>query len=138
MDAPTPTDVVRRFYAAFSERDVPGVLAALDPDVVFEPVLGVLYNQHTYRGHQEIRRWCEEFAAEWDSFDTTVENAIETRGGVVAFVHLVARRGERSLDADIAVECTFSAAGRIISLTGRDAWEVAEELSVPPPSGASR
>ena len=134
----TRADVVRRFYAAFTERDVPGLLATLDPDIDFEPVLGVLYAQHRYHGHHEMRRWCEELAAEWESFETTVESAVERGdGSVVAFLRLVARREERSLEADIAVECDF-AGDRISSITGRDAWEVAEELSVPPPAGRAR
>jgi ketosteroid isomerase-like protein len=137
MDAPAPTDVVRRYYAALSERDLPAVLDTLDPEIVFKPLLGVLYEQHTYRGHQEIARWSEELASQWDSFEATVEEAIETGGGVVAFVHLVGHRGERSLEADIAVECALRG-GRISSLTGRDAWEVAAELSMPPPPGVLR
>jgi ketosteroid isomerase-like protein len=128
-------DVVRRFYSAFSERDLPALLDTLDPDIDFEPVLGVLYAQHVYHGHHEIRRWYEELASQWDSFETIVEDAVEARGGVVAFVHLVAHRGEQTLEADIAVECAF-AGDRISSFTGRDAWEVAEELSVPPPGSA--
>jgi ketosteroid isomerase-like protein len=125
---------VRRFYAAFTERDVPALLDTLDPEIDFEPILGILYSQHVYHGHDEMTRWCEETAAQWESFDTTVENAIEVGGGVTAFLHLAARSGDERLEADIAVECAF-AGDRISRVTGRDAWEVADELRLPPPRG---
>jgi ketosteroid isomerase-like protein len=137
MEVDERADVVRRFYAAVSERDVPALLDMLDPNIDFEPVLGVLYAQHTYHGHHEILRWVEELGSQWDAFETIVESAIGIPGGVIAFLHLVAHRGEQSLEADIAVECRFTG-DRISSFTGRDAWEVAEELSLPPPRGARR
>jgi ketosteroid isomerase-like protein len=137
MEVTAPTDVVRRFYGAFSERDLPAVLDTLDPGIVFEPVLGVLYSQHSYRGYDGMSRWFAELASEWDSFEMIVEKALETGDGVVAFLHMIARRGEQELEADIAVECGFRD-GRISSFMGRDAWEVAEELGVAPPAGPPR
>jgi ketosteroid isomerase-like protein len=127
------TDVVRRFYAAFTERDLPALLDTLDPDIDFRPVLGILYPQNVYRGAEEITRWYEGLAGEWDAFEAIVENAIEAGDGVVAFVHLAAHRGEQRLEAEIAVECRFTG-DRISSFVGRDAWDVAEELGVPGPS----
>jgi ketosteroid isomerase-like protein len=126
------TDVVRRFYAAFPERDLAALLDTLDPGIEFEPILGVLYSQHVYRGHAEMRRWCEETAAQWESFETAVENIVEVGDGVTVFLHLTARRGDERLEADIAAECAF-AGNRLSRVTGRDAWEAAAELGVAPP-----
>ena len=128
-------DVVRRFYRAFTERDLPTLLDTLEPDIAFEPVLGVLYDAHEYHGHAGMTRWFDELRAEWDSFETRVEAAIDTPDGVVAFVRLVAHRGDEDLTADIGVECHFRGE-RICAFVGRDAWAVAEELgmSAPPVS----
>jgi ketosteroid isomerase-like protein len=126
----SPCDVVRRFYCAFSRRDLEALLATLDPAIEFEPVLGVLYDRHAYHGHEEITEWYEQLAAEWDAFDCSVENALLVDDHVVAFVRLVAQRDEQSLEAEIGVECRFTGE-RISSFVGRDAWEVADELSLP-------
>lgn len=123
-------DVVQRFYRAFSERDLPALLDTLDPQIVFEPVLGVLYDQHTYHGHDEIVVWFEQLAGDWDAFQSDVESTLQVEDHVVAFVRLAARNGDRSLEAEIAVECHFNG-DRISCLVDRDAWDVAQELGVP-------
>ncbi len=128
-------DVVRTFYRAVTERDLPSMLETLEPDVAFEPVLGVLYHEHEYRGLAGMTRWYEELGAGWESFSTDVADAIDTGDSVVAFVHLVAHRGDEDLTADIGVECRFRG-DRICGLVGRDAWAVAEELGMPGPPAA--
>jgi ketosteroid isomerase-like protein len=54
------TDAVRRFYAAWSAGDLQGMLAEVDPDVEAQPVLGLLYERPSYKGHSGITRWFEE------------------------------------------------------------------------------
>jgi ketosteroid isomerase-like protein len=129
-------DVIRRFYHAFSQRDLDALLETLDPDVEFEPLLGVLYDRHVFHGHDEIAQWYEQLATEWDAFDGSVQDTLRVGDHVVAFVHLVARRGAQSLDAEIGVECHFRG-DRISSFVGRDAWDVAEELGRPQQGRAS-
>jgi ketosteroid isomerase-like protein len=123
-------DVVRRFYAAFSAGDLETVLDTLDPDIAFEPVLGILYDRHVFEGLEGMTQWFEALQREWDAFQTDVENAVEVGDHVIAFVRLVGRRGEERLEAEIAVECRFNG-DRIRSFVGRDAWEAAEELGMP-------
>jgi ketosteroid isomerase-like protein len=127
------TDVVRRYYSAFCERDLPALLDVVDPGIAFEPVLGILFSRHVYRGHEGITRWYEELDTGWESFQIEVEDAIEAGDGVIAFLRLVARRGDESMDAEIAVECHFEGE-RISSIVGREAWDVADELGLPPPA----
>ena len=115
-----------------TEHDLPAALELLDPDVRFEPLLGVLYAEHVYHGHEGITRWYEEILADWDAFGMTVRDTVELEDRVVAFLHLAAHRGDEALDALIAVDCRFSGE-RLLSLAGRDAWEVAEELGLPAP-----
>jgi ketosteroid isomerase-like protein len=129
------SDVVRRYHTAMTERDLPGALDTLEPDIDLEPLLGVLYAEHVYHGHEGITRWHEEILASWDFFGMTVRDTVELEDRVVAFLHLAAHRGEETLDALIAVECRFRGE-RIRSFVGRDAWDVAEELGLPAPPGS--
>jgi ketosteroid isomerase-like protein len=126
---PNTIAAVQRFYAAFTAQDLDGLLETVDPGVVFVPVLGPLYTEHVYCGHQGITEWYGELAAGWDAFEAHVDELHELGGTVIAFVTLVAHRGDRTLDAKIAVECRFRN-GRIHRLRGRDLYETAEDLGV--------
>lgn len=122
------SDLVRRFYSAFSEQDVPALLEMADPDIQFEPVLGVLYSRHVFHGRDGIAEWYEELRSDWDAFEIDVESTFELGDRVLALLHLVAHRGEERIDADIGVECRFKG-DRISSVLGRDSGEVADELA---------
>jgi ketosteroid isomerase-like protein len=130
------SDVVRRYHRAMTERDLPAALAMLEPDVRFEPLLGVLYAEHVYHGHEGITHWYAEIATDWDSFAMNVRDTVELEDRVVAFLHLAAHRGDETLDALIAVDCRFRGE-RLSSLAGRDAWEAAEELGLPAPPASA-
>lgn len=125
-------EVVRRFYRAWTDGDLPGMLAVIDPEVDADPVLGVLYHRQRYRGHAGIAEWFAEVSELWkDGFEAQVEDAWTRGDEVIAFVRLVGHRAGRSLDARIGVECRFRH-GRISSFVGHDAEETAEAL---PPDG---
>jgi ketosteroid isomerase-like protein len=123
-------DAVRRFYAAWSAGDLGGMLAEVSPDVEAQPVLGLLYERPSYKGHSGMRRWFEEVEELWDGFDAEVEATHEVDGAVVGFLRLVATTRGRSSDARIAVVCRFRG-GKILSFRGRDRDEVVEELGLP-------
>ncbi len=127
------SDVVRQYHSAITEHDLPAALEHLDPDVSFEPLLGVLYAEHVYRGHAGITRWYEEILAGWDAFAMTVRDTVELEDRVIAFLALAAHRGDETLDALIAVDCRFHGE-RLRSLVGRDAWAASEELGLPAPA----
>src|SRR5215210_386611 len=118
---------VRRFYAAWSASDLPGMLELADPDIEAQPVLGLLYRRPSYRGHHGISQWYEEVVDLWDDFDPRVEDAREVDGSVIAFLHLVTHTRGRMSDARIAVVCKLRD-GKILSIRGRDRDELAEEL----------
>jgi ketosteroid isomerase-like protein len=124
------TDAVRRFYAAWSAGDLRGMLAEVDPDVEAQPVLGLLYERPSYRGHSGITRWFEEVDDLWDGFEIEVERTHEVDGAVIGFLRLVAHTRGRSSDARIAVICRFRD-GKVLSFRGRDRDEVIEELDLP-------
>lgn len=120
--------VVRRLCSAFCEADLPTLLETVDPDVEFEPVLGVLYSRHVFHGRGGIARRYEELRSDWDAFEIGVENTFGEGDRVVVLLHLVAHRGNERLDAEIGVECRLRG-GRIRSMLGRDADDVADELA---------
>jgi ketosteroid isomerase-like protein len=124
-------DAVRRFYAAWTAGDLEGMLAEVDRDVEAQPVLGLLYERPSYKGHSGISRWFDEVQDLWDGFEAHVEATHEVDGAVIGYVRLVANTRGRPSDARIAVVCTFRD-GKILSFRGRDREEVAEELDLPP------
>jgi ketosteroid isomerase-like protein len=123
-------DAVRRFYSAWSDGDLEGMLAEVDPEVEAQPVLGLLYERPSYKGRSGIRRWFEEVEDLWDDFEADVEATHEVDGAVIGYLRLVATTRGRSSDARIAVVCRFRN-GRILSFRGRDREELAEELDLP-------
>jgi len=122
-------ELVREYYAAWSQGDLEAMLERAHPDIDAQPTLGVLYDHSAYRGHEGIASWFEEVAGRWKDFDPEVEDVVESDGKVIAFIHLKARRHEQPVDARFAVEHTFRD-GRMATLFGRDLWEVREELGM--------
>jgi ketosteroid isomerase-like protein len=123
-------DAVRRFYAAWTAGDLEAMLAEVDPEVEAQPVLGLLYERPSYKGHGGISRWFEEVDDLWDDFEAEVEATYDVDGAVIAFVRLVAYTRGRASDSRIAVVCRFRD-GKILSFRGRDRDEVIEELGLP-------
>jgi ketosteroid isomerase-like protein len=123
-------EAVQRFYAAWTAGELDAMLAEVDPEVEAQPVLGLLYERPSYKGHGGISRWFEEVDELWDGFESHVEGAYEVGGGVVAFIRLVAYTRGRASDSRIAVVCRFRD-GKILSFRGRDRDEVIEELGLP-------
>jgi uncharacterized protein len=63
-------DIVRRATDPFNRRDIPALLELLDPDVEWIPIMAALEGR-VYRGHEGVRRWFEDLAADWESFETS-------------------------------------------------------------------
>jgi ketosteroid isomerase-like protein len=123
-------DAVRRFYAAWTAGDLEAMLAEADPNIEAQPVLGLLYERPTYKGHGGISRWFDEVDDLWDDFEAQIEATHEVDGAVVGYLRLVAVTRGRESDARIAVICRFRD-GKILSIRGRDREELAEELDLP-------
>jgi ketosteroid isomerase-like protein len=128
--APREVDAVRRFYAAWTAGDLPGMLVEVDPEVEAQPVLGLLYERPSYKGHRGISRWFDEVGDLWDEFEAHVEATHEVDGAVIVFLRLVAYTRGRASDSRIAAICQFRD-GKIVSFRGRDRDEVIEELDLP-------
>jgi ketosteroid isomerase-like protein len=61
-------EIVRRTYPAFNRRDIPAFLDSLDPDVEWIPIMAAL-EERVYRGHDGVRHWLEDLAADWELFE---------------------------------------------------------------------
>lgn len=125
----SPAELVRRYYAAWSARDLDGMLRRAHPDILATPTLGLLYDRSAYAGHEGITAWFEEVAEKWSGFDPHVDETLEHDGQVIAFVTLTARREDHGFDATFAVIHDLRD-GRIVRLNGRDRFEVLEELGL--------
>ena len=86
-------DTTRRGFQAFNERDLDGLLAALDEDVELVPILAAM--EGGYRGHDGARRW---WAGLLDGFPDINVEVLEVRdlGEVIVAVVRVSGRGAES------------------------------------------
>jgi ketosteroid isomerase-like protein len=121
---------VQRFYSAWTAGDLPRMLEEVDAEVEAQPILGLLYERPSYRGHSGISRWFEEVQDLWDDFEVHVEATYEVDGAVIGLLHLVAHTRGRASDARIAVIIHLRD-GKILSFRGRDRDELIEELGLP-------
>jgi ketosteroid isomerase-like protein len=65
-------EVVRGAHEAFNRRDVAALLALLDQEVEWIPILAALEGR-VYRGHAGVRRWIQELDTDWEAFETCPE-----------------------------------------------------------------
>jgi ketosteroid isomerase-like protein len=71
----TNVDLAKRMTVAFNSTFTQGtddLYELVDPDVDWEPITARL-DGTTYRGHDGVRQWVEDMKADWDEFETHVE-----------------------------------------------------------------
>ena len=72
----TNLDLAQRMTEAFNRTFTEGaddLYGILDPDVDWEPITAQL-DGTTYRGHDGVRQWIEDMKADWEEFETHVED----------------------------------------------------------------
>jgi ketosteroid isomerase-like protein len=121
-------EVFRRFYAVWTEGDLPAAIALADPDIVARPLHRAMFTRSEFRGHEGLEQWFHEMTDPWDRFETIVEDARATPEGVIGLVRLVGHRGDERLHARVGVVCTLRE-GRILSLTAHNAGDIEARLS---------
>ena len=95
----TNADVVRRMFAAFADRDLDGMLAAIDPDVEFLPVTANLTTGGVpYRGHAGIAQYMDDVAQVWPRLRIEPQEYREDGDAVVVLGRVLARGGGMILD----------------------------------------
>jgi ketosteroid isomerase-like protein len=75
-------DVVRASIDAFNRRDVPALLAHIDPDVEWVPLRAVLEGD-VYRGHEGIRRFIADCDEDLEDMQVRMEDATQVGDFVV-------------------------------------------------------
>jgi hypothetical protein len=81
---------------AWTDGDLPNVLALVDPEVVARPLHRILFTRSEFHGPDGIREWYREMTDPWDRFEAVVEEAHPTPTGAVGLLRVV---GYRGLDA---------------------------------------
>src|SRR4051794_24944339 len=96
----TNADIVRRVFEAFSRRDVPGLLALSDPEVVFRPPTGRLAGRaEPYRGHEGMRAYLVDVARVWQELRSEPDEYIELDDRVLCTGRVYAWGVGRVIDA---------------------------------------
>jgi ketosteroid isomerase-like protein len=83
-------EITRHVHEAFNRRDVDALVALLDPDVEWIPILATLEGR-VYRGHADVRRWVEELDTDWEYFETCPEEFRDLGDRVLILGHWRAR-----------------------------------------------
>jgi ketosteroid isomerase-like protein len=65
-------EIPRRLIDAYNRGDIPSFLELLDPDVEWIPIMAALEGR-VYRGREDVRRWLEDIARDWEYFEPCYE-----------------------------------------------------------------
>jgi ketosteroid isomerase-like protein len=87
--------VIRKGHDAFCREDLEAFVACWSPVCEYAPVVGALGADHSYRGHEGIRRWWREFAESWEGWTSHIHE-IRPAGDEVLVEHTVAVTGKSS------------------------------------------
>jgi ketosteroid isomerase-like protein len=92
-------EVVRRMFAAFAERDLAGMLPAMDEEVEFLPVSANLTTGGVpYHGHDGIARYLEDVERVWPQLRLYPEEISDVGDCVVVIGRVRARGGGMIID----------------------------------------
>ena len=130
------TDIVRLAFEAFGRRDVPALLALVDPDIEFRPPTADMAARHEpYRGHEGLRAYLADVTRVWQELRSEPDEYVELGDLVLCTGRVYAWGVGRVIDAPAGwVWCVR--AGRLVEgrvyPTRRAAYE-AVGLPWPPP-----
>jgi ketosteroid isomerase-like protein len=94
-------EVVRKAWAAASRRDIPAMLACLDPEVEAVP-LGAAMESRVYRGHQGVAGWLErEVWATYETFEVHPDETQAVGERLLVFGHWIARGRESGVELEV-------------------------------------
>lgn len=82
----TDEEIARSLFDAFNARDIEAALGLLHPEILFEPVSGVVMNDgEPYRGHDGMRRYFLDLQEHWHELRV---NPVQVRAAGDAVVAL--------------------------------------------------
>ena len=94
-------ETVRSLYDAFNRRDVDGLIATLDPEMEWHPLLGEL-GGGVYRGHDGVRRLVSEINDTWEEFRVELEDVVDAGEVMFVFSRSHGRGRSSGLEANVA------------------------------------
>ena len=124
-------EVLTRLYDAFNRRDMPGMLACMDPAMEVSAPDGLEYAAvmmrllgprgvvllDKYRGHDEVRRLYEALWTISARFTVDPGNFVEGRGAVVVPARLSAVTADAGTEGEVSVAHLWTlAGGKVTSL----------------------
>jgi ketosteroid isomerase-like protein len=89
-------ELVHRFYASWSDRNIDAIMEFVAPDVEFDWTESRSPYQGIYRGRDGIMRFWRDQAEAWEEFRIELVEAIECGPGVLVAVTSVRGRGRGS------------------------------------------
>jgi ketosteroid isomerase-like protein len=91
--------VVKAVFAAFAERDLEGVLDAIDPEMEFTPVTADLAGRTgPYRGHEGMREYFRDVATIWEDLRLQPREFRELGDSILVTGRVTARSPSRIVD----------------------------------------
>jgi uncharacterized protein len=78
--------LVREIIEALNRGDVDGMLARMDPDFEWRPLESSPVAGGVYRGHEQVRRYVEDWLGTFDNLRLDLEDPTEVADRVVAVV----------------------------------------------------
>ena len=98
----------RRLAEALNRRDIEGIIACLDPDVEYHPLLSAI-GTAVYHGHDGMRSWFGQLDDAWEELRLEAENYFDLGEQTVLF-YVLQGRGRQS-GAEVAISgahvCTW-------------------------------
>lgn len=92
--------LVREIVEALNRGDVEAMLARMHPDFEWRPLESSPVAGGVYRGHEQVRRYVEDWLGTFDNLRLELEEPSEVAGRVIAVVHGHARGRASGLQLD--------------------------------------
>jgi ketosteroid isomerase-like protein len=92
-------DLARHLMDTFNRRDLDALCERLDPDVEWIPIMAALEGR-VYRGHDGVRQWVEDLAADWDYFETYQDDFRQVGDRLLVFGRWRARARTSGVELD--------------------------------------
>ena len=124
-------EIVRESWDAWFRGDMNRLLSYYDLEIVWDLTHFREWPDNTYRGHEGVRRFLEEWLAIWDDFEAGVEEICDAQQGRVVSLAWQRGRGWQSglpMEIEWAVITTVRD-GKIIRLDHYDDREQALEAA---------
>src|SRR4051794_18304700 len=95
-----PSDVVKRAYEAFDERDLKALTDICDPEIEITSVTGILAGRDKpYKGREALVDYLSDVEAIWDEIELVPQEFVDLEGGrVLVFGRVRARRQNSRVD----------------------------------------